>query len=155
MAVWNRLDEKYLPELPSDNPFIGKMEGRNYRSAQMWNPNALKEVWDLYKNPDVSNTDKIVLGSTFDMVIVKRENLTELITAFREFDGETSLKEQADEIESLLKTDTDFIAIAWNQTSVNGDTWTNFGGYDDDKDEEISYNILTGTDHWDLFDDKS
>ena len=46
------------------------------------------------------------------------------------------------------------IAVGWNQTSVNGDTWKNYGGYDEEKDECIPYNCLTMNKHWYLFDEE-
>jgi hypothetical protein len=50
-----------------------------------------------------------------------------------------------------MLNDENCIAVGFNQTSVNGDTWTNFGGYDEEKEEYIPYNILTGNKHWELF----
>ena len=76
--------------------------------------------------------------------------MPKLISAFKEFEGNTSLKEQADIIEEMMK-DENCIAVGFNQTSVNGDTWLNFGGYNEENDEPISYNILTGNKHWELF----
>lgn len=100
----------------------------------------------------MAKSRKVALASTFDNVIIKKENMPKLISAFREFRGETSIKEQADIIEKMLN-DENCIAVGFNQTSVNDDTWTNFGGYDEEKDEEIPYNILTGERHWELFSD--
>ena len=42
------------------------------------------------------------------------------------------------------------MAVAWNQTSVNGDAWIN----DTEKDKDDSwkpYNIKKQNKHWDLF----
>ena len=142
MAVWNILDKKYLPLFEPEWAMVG---GEYLRAADKV---AIKEIWGLFKDEKVSIVDRIVLGSTFDKVIVEKENLPELLKAFREFEGETSLKEQADIIEKNMDR---VIAVGWNQTSVNCDTWSNFGGFDEEIDESIPYNILTMDEHWELF----
>ncbi len=91
--------------------------------------------------------EQIALQTTYDYALIKRENFQQVIDAFRAFEGETSLKEQANVIESAL-ADEDCIAIGWNQTSVNGDNWTNYGGYDEKNDEAIPYNINKDDKHW-------
>ena len=154
MAVWQILEKKYLEPFP--RPMWMSEEDYNDRGysrcAAMFDPNAMKEIWGIAKKEEVSRLDKIVLNSTFDKVIVSRDNLEETIQAFRDFEGDSSLKEQADILEKALD-DKDLIAVAWNQTSVNGDTWMNSSGFDEETEEYIPYNILTGEDHWELFDD--
>lgn len=73
-----------------------------------------------------------------DKVIVFKEDIPKLIVAFNAFPGETSIKDQAIAIQQILETDEDFIAIAWNQTSVNCDVWQ-------------PYNLNKQTEHWNLF----
>lgn len=135
MAIWNALGERYLP--------LGK---------SIFNNERMRQIWSLYDSSNISNTDKICLGTTFDKVLIKREDIPDVVEAFRDFDGDTSLKEQADILEEMFK-DGDCIAVGWNQTSVTCENWENFGGYDEEKDESIPYNCLTGTEHWYLFDD--
>lgn len=153
MAIWNIMDERYLP------PFIPEwakrseqpLQERYHRSADMGD-DGLKLVWKLSEDPKIPETDRIALMSTYDNVIVLKEDLPKLIKAFRKFEGETSLKNQADIFEKVLN-DKDLIAVGWNQTSVNCDTWMNFGGYTK-KDKPISYNILKMKDrHWSLFEE--
>jgi len=148
MAVWRILDKKYLPPFtPEWAKSIGETDREYSRASDMI---AIKEIWGLQHNNDVSKSDKIVLGTTFDNVIVNKENMPLVISAFKEFEGETNLLEQAEILEEALK-DEDVIAVAWNQTSVCGDNWTNIGGYDEDEDEYVPYNILTQDKHWELF----
>ncbi|WP_116787651.1 hypothetical protein [Flavobacterium psychrotrophum] len=150
MAIWNRMDVKYLPPLPQPGwlPFGGRL----YRMADFLNKNSHQEIWDLFRDPNVSEVDRIVLGSTFDNVVVYSHDFTRLISAFKAFDGETSLKDQADAIMKLIETEKDIIAIAWNQTSVNDDIWISPDPDDRDEDENRRpYNILKHTGHWDLF----
>lgn len=162
MAIWGILEKKYLPPyLPSYAPagitsvdeFEHRLGWKPSRTTSMMNENAMKEIWGLADSEKVSITDKIVLFTTFDKCLVKKENLSKVIEAFRKFDGETSLKEQADILERALG-DEECIAVGWNQTSVSGDTWGAYG-YDEEKDECIPYNCLTQRDHYWLFDELS
>lgn len=159
MAIWDILEEKYLPPfVPEYAKKIGIMTVEQIEKTFHYKPkrtgtlgeaNAMKEIWDLYINEDVDINDRICLGTTFDHVLVKKENLTHVIEAFRSFEGETSLKEQADVIEKMMK-DEECIAVGWNQTSI-GDGWNIKGGFDEEADENLPYNCLTGTIHWWLF----
>lgn len=151
MAIWDILDKKYLPKyIPDWAIALGKTDKEYFRSSD-YTMKGLQEIWDLNSKEGVSKTDKICLRSTFDNVIVFKENLPEVLKAFREFDGETSLKEQADAIEEELKNDPELLAIAWNQTSVNGGAWeTN----ELDEDENpLPYNLLKSENHWSMFED--
>ena len=150
MAVWESLEKEYLPAfMPEWAKSFPSEPGKTYSRISSMNQEHMKEIWGIVKHPDIKDTHKIVMNSTFDNVVVKRENLERLLEAFREFEFETSLKEQADLIEAALLEDPELLGIAWNQTSVNGDTWTNVD-YDED-DEPIPYNLLEGNEHWFLF----
>jgi len=150
MAVWNYLDEKYLPPfIPDWAVMPGDAEKTFYRTADR-SQYAVREIWALIDSGRLSKSEKIVLGTTFDNVVVMKKDFDMLLKAFREFGGETSLKEQADIIEQAIQSDDSIIAVAWNQTSVNSDTWCNHD-YDAVKDEPVPYNILKNNSHWDLF----
>lgn len=162
MAIWNAMEEKYLlPYVPQYARKIGITTSKECESVLGYKPTrcssimekgAMDEIWGLAYRSDVSDVDKICLFTTFDNCLVKKDDISKVIEAFRSFEGETSLKEQADILEQMYLDD-DCIAVGWNQTSVNGDTWGNFGGYDEDNDEPIPYNCLTGTNHYWLFDE--
>lgn len=107
MAVWKYLEEKYLP------PFFLHGQKFNRMFGEM------QEVWDLSKDQRLSEAERICLLSTFDNVMVLKEDIPKLCAAFREFAGETSLPEQATLIETIPKDN--MWGIVWNQTSVNGD----------------------------------
>ena len=156
MAVWRNLEKKYLT--PLEKPIW--MDQKDYdehgysRSSVPPfgdKPNPLQEVWDLFRKDDVSRQDKIILGTTFDNVVVMKENLQDVIDAFENFEFDTSLKEQAKIFREALEDD-DLIGVAWNQTSVSADTWTNFN-YDEEKEESIPYNLNEQKEHWSLFDE--
>lgn len=155
MAIWLRMEEKYLPEFIPDwakrNPqWLVDENGQPKRFYRMhqFAENKGKEIWELFSSDKVSRIDKIVLGSTFDWTIVMKENLLELIEAFENFDGITSLKEQA-EILKEISNNKQFIGVCWNQTSVNENKWIAFEYTD--KGKPKPYNILKQTKHFDLF----
>ena len=162
MAIWNILEDKYLPPyVPEYAKKIGITTAQDCERILKYKPtrctvvmeeNAMKEIWDLANKNDVSDTDRICLFTTFDRCLVKKEDIPKVIQAFRSFEGETSLKEQADVLEQMYLDD-GCIAVGWNQTSVSCDTWINFGGYDEETEESIPYNCITGAEHYWLFDE--
>lgn len=147
MAVWTFLEKKYLPKYRPSWARDDKMDYSRTCSG-IGSKDDIKEIWDLFRSKKISDSERIVMGSTYDNVLVKVEDIEKVLKAFREFEGETSLKEQADIIEEALKELPDIIAIGWNQTSVNGDTWTNTGGHDEVSGESVPYNLETGAKHW-------
>ena len=153
MAVWTILEKKYLPPYIPEwaktipNYIEGKTFSRTSGSEE------IDKIWGMAKLDNITETDRIVLNTTFDDVIVERANIQKVIDAFNDFEGESSMKEQAVILTEALR-DEDLIAVGWNQTSVVGDTWTNTGDYQEEEDEYLPYNILTGDKHWELFEDK-
>jgi len=140
MAVWMELEKRHLP------PFRTGYS----RMAAFYDENAANDIWNLANRADIPIHERIVLHTTFDNCLVKVEDIPKVITAFREFDGITSLPEQADLLEKLPN---DTIAVGWCQTSVSCDNWSNFGGYDEENDASIPYNCLTMNKHYWLFDE--
>ena len=166
MAIWGILEEKYLPPYIPEYikcanwyyPGISYDEvvRRNGFKPTRLSPsfgkdNPTQEIWDLADNEKVSMTDKIVLLTTFDKVLVRREDLTKVIAAFNAFEGETSLKEQALILQEMLEDET-CIAVGWNQTSVNADTWLS-SNYDEELEDYVPYNCLEQNEHYWLFDE--
>ena len=149
MAVWLILEEKYLPQYKP----VHESPIRCFKPSRCttFDNNVMKEIWDLVNNEKVTRTDRIVLATTFDFCVIRKSELLEVIKAFNDFEGKTSLKEQAAVLDRLYKDD-NCIAVGWNQTSVNGDTWTNYG-YDEELEESIPYNLNENNKHWFLFDD--
>jgi hypothetical protein len=147
MAIWTLLEKKHLPKYIPD--WAMGVAGEYSRTSAMGQEkdSPMKSVWDLFHSPKLTKSERIVMGSTFDNVLAKVESIDQVLQAFREFEGNTSLKEQADIIEQAIKKDPEIVAIGWNQTSVNGDTWVN-ESYDTENEEPIGYNLETGTRHW-------
>jgi hypothetical protein len=153
MAVWRILEKKYLPSLQKPI-WAGINDKEDYWSRTSdFTGHGLKEIWSLADDKRLIKNEKIVLLSTFDKVLIKKENIKIVIKAFKAFNENTNLNEQAEAIEELLKSNK-IIAIGFNQTSVNGDTWENYN-YNEKKEESSSYNCLKQKDHWWLFDDIS
>jgi hypothetical protein len=159
MAVWGFLEEKYLSDYrPSfvpvnipDSKIEQYLHYKPTRVSSASDDNAMKEIWALFRDERLLKEERIVLGTTFDNVLVKKENIQEVIDAFYKFEGETSLKEQADILKELIN-DGDTIAIGWNQTSVC-EGWTSKGLYDEENEETATYNLFKQKDHWFLFDE--
>ena len=166
ISIWKLLEKKYLPvyrpcyvpeSVPDDEieAFLGYPSSRIF---SMSDEAAMKDIWNLFMAENVSETDKIVLGTTFDDVLVRRGNIQRVIDAFEAFDkeheAETNINEQAKGLRLMIQ-DPNITAVGWNQTSVNGDDWSNIGDpYVDEDGYEYGgpYNFKTGTNHWWLFD---
>jgi DNA repair exonuclease SbcCD ATPase subunit len=109
----------------------------------------------LARDPQIEESERICLISTYEFAIVKRENLGRLIKALREFPAnDTSLKEQAAVLEGWLNDDESdsLTAIAWNQCSVCGDSWHNYH-YDKEKGCSYSYRLYEDNIHVYVFDE--
>lgn len=135
VLIWNYFSQKYL--------------GRPYSPHD-----SLKlqyEVWDLFDGNMLSDDEKIILGTTYDYVLVKKKNIQRVVDAFCTLSNEeicrvinfesvnSSLAEQSEILQGLLD-DEDCIAVGWHQLTSSSDMWEN-------------YNCLTGKKHWFLFED--
>ena len=122
----------------------------------------LERVWDHFKSSDRARFfERVVLGSTFDNVMVKREHWLFLASCMEEFrvkhprtDKVCSLLDQAAMLKQLYReAPAEIVAVCWNQTSVNGDAWTVYEPTDDDEEEDTRcYDITRDRGHWFLFD---
>ncbi len=131
MHVWDKLSESYSF---NESLFQG-----------------FEKTWGAFNKGVYETFEDIVLGSTFDMVWVKKENINKLMESFikycDKYEGSNLLKQV--EIFKEIQKDDDYIGVAWCQTSVADDLWDY--GYDEDSDESIPYNINKGDKHWELF----
>lgn len=171
MAVWREMEERHLPPyIPSyikacnwyrPDMTAEEIARRNgftpTRAASMptKDENPMAEIWALADNVAIPEHERIVLHTTFDHCLVKKENIPAVTDAFRRFGGETNLPEQAGILEKIA-ADPDIVAVGWNQTSVNADTWANAGGYDEEEEAARPYNCLAddpSTWHYWLFDE--
>lgn len=161
MAVWRIMEEEYLPPyrpsyVPAEMPIhefeqrFGFKPSRLSFTSATKKENPAKEIWNLFEDQGVAFNDRIVLGTTLDWVLVRTGEIEKVIHAFRNFSGETNLKEQAYILGEIIK-DENISAIGWNQTSVNADTWMNAGPFEEG--EQKPYNYLEQDKHWWLFDE--
>ena len=147
MAVWQTMEKRYLPQFYDHGVKTSRM-----LSCKHGKDDPAREVWALADNPEIPLHERIAMFVTFDDCLVKAEDIPRMVDALREFEGETSLKEQADILEKLAR-DPEVIAVGWNGTSVNAENWANSGGYDEEAEEVLPYNCLTGDRHYWLFDE--
>ena len=87
----------------------------------------------------ISMNERIVMGTTLDRCLVRNDEIPKVIEAFRNFDGETSLKEQADILKEIYDSGY-YIAVGWHQNSISCEMW-------------CEYNCITDDNHWWLFDE--
>lgn len=168
MAVWDILEQRHLPQyipyyvkacrwyrpgMPIEEikAHIG-FTPRRISATSSNGVDPMQDIWDLADSNKLSPEERIALYTTFDGALVRKEEFQKVIEAFRSFGGSTSLPKQADIIEGLLKEGT-AIAVGWNQTSVNADSWENIGETDAETGEPLPYNCLTGTKHFWMFDE--
>lgn len=129
MHIWNTLSKKY------------NISGSLFSGFQ--------KLWKLVDTNTLEDFENIVLKSTFDNVVVKKEEIPMLLEAFKEYDKQypnSSLLEQAAIIETEILQNSEMQGVCWNQTSVNSNPWTE--GYNEETDEDIPYNVTTGKKHW-------
>lgn len=133
MHVWNSLNDKY---------FLGDslFEGFN-------------KTWGYFGKVFYETYEDIILGSTFDYVLVRKDEFDRLIESFQKYFEENRDSNFGKQIEILkqMKEDENVVAVGWCQTSVSNEHWN--GPYDEDKDEFEPYNINKGDKHWFLFED--
>jgi hypothetical protein len=81
-----------------------------------------KLLWSLFRNPEISEVERAILGSTFDNVILEKEHFNKFyndVLVYAEYHSAGSLIRQAQAVLKLSKRN--IIGVMWNQTSVNGD----------------------------------
>lgn len=116
IAIWSHLEKKYLPKyIPN---WSSAEDDYDYsRIHNISDRRAMQDIWDLIFKNEIPCIDRIVLGTTFDCIVVKKDKISKVIDAFIKFEGDTSLPEQA-EILKAYSDNPDYTAFAWNQTSV-------------------------------------
>ncbi|MFA5367875.1 MAG: hypothetical protein WC333_08355 [Dehalococcoidia bacterium] len=118
MMVWSNLWKRYLYE---DQKEKSKLTGA-YVMETPFGEKDMELVCGLFKNKEISEYERAVLGSTFDRVILEKQYFQRFyddILKYAEFYPVGSLIIQAQAILKLSKKK--IIGVFWNQTSVNGD----------------------------------
>lgn len=140
--IWDELSKRYLNKKASE---MMSKEGE------------IQELWDMVRDESVPKSARIVLASTYDNVLVKKENIQILIDAMETFCENFNAGSLPKQIEILRNIQSEnILAVAWNQTSVSYTWYTNryeecpcCGNPIDD--DELPYNINIDSKHWYLF----
>jgi len=119
---------------------------------------AMQPVWDLWKDPSVPESHRIVMASTFDKVMVRRENLERLASAYdaysRAVEDAGHIEAMASDLRELARDETCF-AVCWCQTSVSADTWMTPVTCEccGETTDSRMYDVSRDEGHWFLFDE--
>lgn len=116
MYVWNDISQRYF----------------GFEYFPMEDEDMRSRVWNAHDEKPLSRAEVLVLASTMDNAIVKKEDFVLLLSSFDEYgkihDG-SSLSEQSKIISSSYIPDG--YAIAWLQTSVS-ECWFEVYDYEED-----------------------
>lgn len=147
--IWACVYDRYAknPTIPYDNWMMGA-----------------DKLWPLWKDKRLPEYMRVVLGSTYDNVIVEFAKLKELSGYFRKFVEEFGkngkvchLLDWADQCEEISKNETleSCQGICFYQMSVSEDPWVyekTFLDEDGEEDYECTpYDLMKGDKHWFLF----
>lgn len=129
--------------------------GKKYLGGLKWhNKKEMEKLWRLDQDPRISREEKILLISTFDHFLIKKENLPKLIEACEKvyFEDIGHFKDYPEVMKEIMKLE-DIIAIAWNQTSVSSGVWDVYEMCPTCEHDTLhrDYNILKDKDHQFLF----
>lgn len=150
MHVWTALAVKYGLVKPGEEGYL------------LIRPGLMDQVWKLRDDERLSWWERVVLLSTFDKVVILRDDLPRAIEAFRAWAGanviiNTNGAQEASSIGAQGLTfkrmlERGFRGACFNQTSVCANPWW---VYDNSGDEEEGrpFNIDRDTEWWSLFDE--
>lgn len=98
---WCRLEEKYLEPLPLTE--FGSQLSRMY---SVMNPDAKKDIWNLWYSPQITEAERLVLFTTFDDKYLPYEHIPEVVSAMREvhrdiMQSNSNFDAQADILEEI------------------------------------------------------
>lgn len=120
-----------------------------YGLKHWYDEEASRRLWKLVDDPDVAEFDRIVLETTFDNVIIRKEDIPRVIEAYYQFekahpggDRINHIPDIAFDLTRLAKDD--IIGVCFYQNSVTSNPWVN---YNPEEDESEAYNIHKQTKH--------
>ncbi len=130
LFIWEHLREKY-----------------GVGSAFNYDP-----LWKLFTDDRMDLADKIVLGLTFDKVIIKRENLPPTVHALQKFISIHSTPTLVGIVDALAKLaeDPECMGVCFNHTSVAASYWEK---WDEETDQGRHYDLNADPGHWFLYDE--
>lgn len=117
-------------------------------------PELMKQLWRFGSDERLAWWERVVLLSTFDRVVILRDDFPRLIEAFsqwtRHTGGDSSIPIQCDLFRRIAQDERPFRGICFNQTSVCENPWWVGGSCEDE--EGRPFNIDRDEDWWSLFD---
>ncbi len=114
------------------------------------NDDIKKIIWNAGNEHDLTEHELIVLASTMDRVVFSYKDLDRLTDAFDKYYEEHKNSSIGDQSKIIKRCDlTSDKKIAWNQTSINEFQFSPDYYEDENGEEIIIYNDLSGA--WDLF----
>lgn len=147
LVLWQHLQRRYLPG-----------EWYDYWSYADSSLTKMQIVWDLWKDPRLSQSERVTFLATFDRALVRRSELLETARCFREVSAdlgrESHFAPMADRLEELFRDET-VLCVCWYPHSVAEDLW--WVEAEADEEEGRPYNIDTDEGHfwvWDLLETK-
>jgi hypothetical protein len=137
--VWTKLGEKYLGKFDPENEFKkSKMSGNEF------DPFGWKRTWDLQHNPKIEQQDWVVLMSTFDNIIIPRNQMLYVADHFEVFNEEfpSHFGACAHVLRQLYDEGSHGFAI--QATTVSENPWW----IEEEGEYGHPYNVKQGTKHW-------
>lgn len=122
LLMWQNLEKKYLPSYTdSDNAkfFDWLKERWGYVHRFAYGEKAMREIWELWDNPNVSEDDKIILATTFDQTYIERDLLPRVSDLYRHADISTEqMARQADVLDRIYDGEDDCLGVFIHATNV-------------------------------------
>lgn len=111
-----------------------------------------KRLWQVHKDPRMSQPERLVYAFCCDNAIVKRENFQAMAEALRDFEARYPSDGHVSHLEGWAKVfeASDAEAIGLHATSVCENPWSD---WDEEQDDEIAYDLNSGQKHWFVFEE--
>jgi len=117
--IWHNIERKYLPSLPMEDWMV--RSNWDYYSRFLHNKREeLDEFWNLDKDPRLSWQDRILLGTTTDYAVIRKEDLLEVAEAYENCEfASDNMKGQAEVMRRIYNENDKSIAGVYKlETSV-------------------------------------
>ena len=121
MYVWNDIAKRYF----------------GLDSFPMLDDDMRSKIWNAGDEKSLTDSELIVLASTMDKAVVKKEGISQLLSAFKEYGDiheNSSISDQAKLISDEEINIPDGYSLAWVQTSV-GEGW--FKEYNEETEDYL------------------
>lgn len=117
--IWQTMEEKYLPSLFLDDDH--RRAGFKYYSRFIsGGRDKLHEVWALEYDPRLTQQERIVMSTTYDYAVIRKEDLLEVAEAYESMPwASENMKQRAKVFREIYASDDKTIAAVYTlETSV-------------------------------------